>query len=219
MGFPCGLERCSIEIETKAKGLCSGCNDIHYCCKEHQREDWKRHKKECKEKAKGKVAAQEKTEEANPKFHLEYKKVHQTDRFGHEVLEKWFKNIQMQDMMQNMSLMSTGHCILNSFGTVEEILCKRWDYNVNAEPGILDFLCKDGNTVGRVWRDHPTLAKSLPFGTGIRSDGTLIHMTKMQNMRNTPSQKLQMERGKTYVSLGFVDLQQVKEANLNFNLD
>ena len=92
-------------------------------------------------------------------------------------------------------------------------------YNVNAEPGILDFLCKDGNTVGRVWRDHPTLAKSLPFGTGIRSDGTLIHMTKMQNMRNTPSQKLQMERGKTYVSLGFVDLQQVKEANLNFNLD
>ena len=123
----------------------------------------------------------------------------------------------MQDMMQNMSLMRAGHCILNSFGTVEKILCKRWDFNMNAAPGIMDFLRKDGNTVGRVWRDHPKLTKSIPFGTGIRSDGTSIHMFKMQNMRNTPSQKLHMERGKTYVSLGFVDLQQVKDLNFNLN--
>ena len=47
MGLPCGLEGCSKTVESK--GRCSGCKDIHYCCKEHQVKDWKRHKKECKE--------------------------------------------------------------------------------------------------------------------------------------------------------------------------
>ena len=55
MGFPCGLEGCTQEVETKAKGLCSSCKDVHYCCREHQTADWKRHKKECREKAKEKA--------------------------------------------------------------------------------------------------------------------------------------------------------------------
>ena len=36
----------------------------------------------------------------------------------------------------------------------------------------------------------------------------------MQNMRNTQSPKTQLERGKTYVSFGFVDLQQLMEAEV-----
>lgn len=30
--------------------LCGGCRDTWYCCKDHQRADWKEHKRKCKEK-------------------------------------------------------------------------------------------------------------------------------------------------------------------------
>ena len=36
----------------------------------------------------------------------------------------------------------------------------------------------------------------------------------MQNMRNTPSPETQLEKGRTHVALGFVDLQQLMEAEL-----
>ena len=36
----------------------------------------------------------------------------------------------------------------------------------------------------------------------------------MQNMRNTPSPETQLEKGKTHVALGFVDLHQLMEAEL-----
>lgn len=45
--------------------------------------------------------------------------------------------------------------------------------------------------------------------------GTLVQTIRMQNMRNTASPKTHLERGKTYVSLGFVDLQQLIEADLS----
>ena len=220
MGFPCRLEGCSLEV---VKGLCSGCKEVHYCCKEHQTEDWKRHKKECKEKAK-KSALQEKGKgkDAEAKFHLEYKEAYPNDPNGFSILKTWFDNIEKDDMVRRMILMvggPQGHCILQPFGTVEENLCKRWEFPMDAARGILDFLREEGNTVGQVCRGHPKLAKAIPYGSGVHSDGTYTQMIKMQNMRNTPSQKLQMERGKTYVSLGFVDLQQVKEADLNLNLN
>ena len=48
MGFPCGLEGCPKKVELRSKGQCSGCKKIHYCSREHQTRDWKRHKKDCK---------------------------------------------------------------------------------------------------------------------------------------------------------------------------
>ena len=210
MGFPCGLVGCSQEVE---RGLCGGCKDIHYCCKEHQTEDWKRHKKECKENAKVR------TGEAKPKFHLEYKEAYPADKSGFSTLREWFGNFEMMGWNMHRAVAGFPGCILNSFGTVEKILSRRWGFSVIAEPGILDFLRTEGNAVGKVWRGHPKLLRSIPFGTlafgtGILSDGTSIQMIKMQNMRNTPSLKLQMERGETYVSLGFVDLQEVMEAEV-----
>ena len=222
MGFPCRLEGCSLEV---AKGLCSGCKAVHYCCKEHQTEDWKRHKKECREKAKEKTLREkgkEKAKEAEAKFHLEYKEAYPNDLDGFSILKTWFDKIEENDMLKRMILMVSGpqgHCILQPFGTVEENLGKRWEFPIKAAPGILDFLRQEGNTVGQVCGGHPRIAKAIPYGSGIHSDGTSTQMIMMQNMRNTPSQKLQMERGKTYVGLGFVDLQQVKEAHLNFILN
>ena len=58
------------------------------------------------------------------------------------------------------------------------------------------------------------MARSIPFGSAFLSDGTAIQVIKMQNMRNTPSPEASLERGKTYISLGFVDLQQLIEAEV-----
>ena len=104
--------------------------------------------------------------------------------------------------------------ILDTFGSAESILSKRWDFNVNREPSILDFLSNEGNTVGTVWRGHPRLRKTYPYGTAFLEDGTSVQTIKMQNMRNTASPKVHLERGRTYVSLGFVDFQQLMEAEL-----
>ena len=210
MGFPCGLVGCSQEVE---KGLCGGCRSIHYCCKEHQKEDWKRHKMECK--GKGGEAKPKKGGEAKPKFHLEYKEAYPGDQSGFSTLSYWFVFLEMMGWNLPGGLPGFQGCVLNSFGTVEEVLVKRWKCIVAAEPGLLEFLRREGKTLGTVWRDNPKLARSIPYGTGFLSDGTSVQMLQMQSMRNTPSPKLQLERGETYVSLGFVDLQELMEADMD----
>ena len=39
----CGLSSCS----EAAKRKCAACKSLGYCSREHQRSDWKTHKKEC----------------------------------------------------------------------------------------------------------------------------------------------------------------------------
>ncbi|XP_076464401.1 egl nine homolog 1-like [Babylonia areolata] len=43
--------------------LCGGCHNTWYCCKDHQREDWKLHKRTCKEKQKQKSKEAKQREE------------------------------------------------------------------------------------------------------------------------------------------------------------
>ena len=38
-------------------GLCSQCREVSYCCKEHQRSDWSRHKTGCKATARAKASS------------------------------------------------------------------------------------------------------------------------------------------------------------------
>ena len=46
MGSVCALTSCGVLV---AKGgLCSQCREVSYCCKEHQRSDWSRHKTGCR---------------------------------------------------------------------------------------------------------------------------------------------------------------------------
>ena len=39
---------CAVCHATAGLSVCSGCNTVWYCCREHQSEDWKAHKRECK---------------------------------------------------------------------------------------------------------------------------------------------------------------------------
>lgn len=40
-------ESCLICLKQTSLMQCSRCGEAHYCCKEHQKRDWQRHKKEC----------------------------------------------------------------------------------------------------------------------------------------------------------------------------
>jgi hypothetical protein len=44
---PCSLDTCMV---TNAAYKCGRCKEAIYCCRDHQRFDWKRHKVECIEK-------------------------------------------------------------------------------------------------------------------------------------------------------------------------
>ena len=188
MGLPCGLEGCSQTVESK--GQCSGCKDIHYCCKEHQVKDWKRHKKECKEKAK---AGSKEKAAANPPFHEEYKESFPEDHLGFSTLYSRFKKITVltSPLGKKLVMMMMQGSILDEFGSVESLLSQRWGFDVNQDPIILDFLYKGGHTVGEVWRGHPKLIQSYPYGTSLMFD-TLVQTIRMQNMRNTASPKVHL---------------------------
>ena len=44
----CGLQECrSAVLEDGPGGLCYECDQVSYCCPEHQREDWANHKESC----------------------------------------------------------------------------------------------------------------------------------------------------------------------------
>ena len=90
MGFLCGLEGCSRELADSDKGLCSGCKGIHYCSKEHQKEDWKNHTIKCKEKEK-KGPAKVTGSDAKPAFHLEYKEAYPADNGASQSWQPGFK--------------------------------------------------------------------------------------------------------------------------------
>jgi hypothetical protein len=49
----CALSSCS----EAAKRKCAACKSLGYCSREHQRDDWKSHKKECKRITKARKAA------------------------------------------------------------------------------------------------------------------------------------------------------------------
>ena len=85
MGFPCGLEGCPKTVE----GQCSGCKKIHYCSREHQTRDWKRHRKDCKVK-----------NSACPRFHEEYRKAFPAHHNGFSTLSSiCFLNFETKPLL------------------------------------------------------------------------------------------------------------------------
>ena len=56
----CALPSCgSVELHPDQFKRCAGCNGAHYCCKEHQVDDWQAHKAACKAARRAAEAAED----------------------------------------------------------------------------------------------------------------------------------------------------------------
>ena len=223
-----------VQSETVAKGgQCSSCKAIHYCSVDHQRKHRKQHRGLCKELGTFLLVQQllppqglevnpadhEEAEKLTaygmqglPRFHEEYKEAYPADGRGFCILRTQFigettgKAISLQEEIQGRR-----GCILDQFGNVGQILLKRWSH---LGPGLLEYLARQKGQVGHVWREHPYLTGKKSGQYGDFSTTISVMSRQYQTMRNHYVPRIQLERGRCYISVGFVDLQQLLEAEV-----
>ena len=95
---------------------------------------------------------------------------------------------------------------MNSFGTVHQILTKRWRLITQ---DLMTYLLSKPEP-GTIFIGHPELQDTFVQEYGTVRGGLWGWERRYQTMRNTPVQKALFEEGKAYVSVGFVDLQELQ---------
>ena len=138
-----------------------------------------------------------------PKFHMEYKTRFPADSRGFQTLHDEY-NLESVGLFMRKQPVGD---ILGPFGNVRQMLVKRWKH-INGS--LLQYLKSGEAKPGDVYRAHPCLTDPSAMG----GYGELLGVKRFQAMRNTSSPPLQLERGRWYVSFGFVDLQQLLEAEV-----
>ena len=150
-------------------------------------------------------------------FHKEYKASYGHDTKGCLILGRGFNEISLQAMIRKRNFPSIRvqkmvdslkSSILDEYGNAGQILNLRWN---NPGRSLLPFLINKRGKVGEVWRDNPKLQRIQQYGSTLLPG---IIMEKYQTMRNTYSPRMTLIMGKTYIGVGFVELQQVMEAQV-----
>lgn len=138
-----------------------------------------------------------------PAFHDEYQKTYPLEGKGYEALRNEYA--QQRIIMKNKAL-NMDRCVLHTFGNVRQILRTRWQcYGLD----LMDTIPR--LKIGQVWKGHPMLVNPpRTYANNSFNEG----YQKYQTMRNTSSPKINFRKGKSYISIGFVDLQQVMEAEI-----
>ena len=112
----------------------------------------------------------------------------------------------MQICFIRSSMGSLNGSLLRSYGTIQQVLYNRW---IHLNPRLLEYVMRQEGRPGQVYLDHPCLSRSYKANYG-----NILGVQRFQTMRNTASPKINLERGRCYVSVGFVDLQQLLEADV-----
>ena len=215
-------EVCSVCSKEGAK-KCSRCKTQFYCSKECQKKDWKTHKSICREVAH--IAAKEKATgptrgigeglsspqldkcsqmlsmmstmgvtQLVPEYHKEYKKLYPAEKTNYEKLRDSWIMAKMLD-----ETLFGDHIIESSREYDHRDLLKRWQY---FGPELEEFLStnpKPGDIFsGRIVTPYGTMKSHM----GVAQYNATIYQT----MRNTPVPRTDFYFGKTYVSIGFVDM-------------
>ena len=139
-----------------------------------------------------------------PSIHEEYRAKYPRDSKGFGILRQEYSRQIMSSIAGDIMATSGDSSVLSSFGNIQKLLSKRWRH---FSPDLLSFLWDQEGKFGEVWRDHPELTAE----TNCNTDGAV---QLYQTMRNTCSQDTVLLKGRSYVSIGFVDLQQLMEAEV-----
>ena len=139
-----------------------------------------------------------------PSIHEEYRAKYPKDSKGFGILRQEYSMRMMSSIAGDFMVTSGDSSVLGCFGNILKLLSKRWNH---FSPDLLWFLWDQEGKFGEVWRDHPKLTAETKYST----DGVV---QIYQTMRNTYSEDTVLLKGRSYVSIGFVDLQQLMEAEV-----
>ena len=207
---------------------CSRCKCSYYCSKECQQFCWKTHKKTCKKETDfldrddwlpdNSYNMDDKSYRMSsmldlsgighsilPQYHLEYSKKYPSDRYGFGLLRDNYTSNQLQAFTK-----ATGNydILFANYGRWKQVLLKRWCF---FSEELLDYIMSDP-APGSIYEDHHFLKHGQPYGY-LKSDLASSKKT-YQSLRNTAVHAHSFERGKCYVSVGFVDLHHILMANI-----
>ena len=219
----CHLPGCGVALP-KVGQRCPRCRDVTYCRKDHQKADWKQHKTVCKgpqKEVKELVPVLSKEKKAvedmeelfdkmgipvvdRPHFHEEYQARYPMETRGFCILVQEFKTKTGQIFLGKQRHDGS---LLDRFGSAGMMLIKRWGI---FRPELIEYL-KSKPRVGQVWREYP---ENSAFEYA--NDG---EVQQFHSMRNTITPSQELEKGKCYISIGFVDLGQLLEAEITGSED
>eukprot|EP00092_Neocalanus_flemingeri_P007224 GFUD01007803.1.p1 GENE.GFUD01007803.1~~GFUD01007803.1.p1 ORF type:complete len:624 (+),score=105.13 GFUD01007803.1:137-2008(+) len=215
----CGNLKCN------KNGKLRCCKTIYYCSEECQKSSWKNHKKRCREE---KVFLDEDLMlpdrrpdfDANgkqyrlanmlnqtgigcsslPSFHIEYASKHSADKYGFDILRDNFTNNQLCSFSKSSGQFDE---LFAAYGHWQQVLAKRWSFFSRE---LIEFILSKP-VAGTIYEDHPFLQNQQKYGYMLTNFGTSKKI--YQILRNTTVHSDILEKGKCYVSIGCVDLQQI----------
>ena len=186
----CNYPHCLHQSKEQPCKECAACNITHYCCKECQKADWKRHKPLCiscrpfKEYTTKKMVPQKKmvidqySKVQLPPIDKEYFNRYPTDHMVFAFIKT--------GVMETQRMMSENVLSLNKEDNDVRNLFKRWQ---EISPALFDFL--EGAKTGDIFA---------------RKEYTPYEPGAPQQFRNTPlAEPAKLEGDKIVVDIGFVD--------------
>ena len=222
----CGNTSCDKDGTSR----CAACKSVYYCSQPCQKQAWKAHKPECKrlqslsheahtakmpsaldtlktKDLKGlnsllsSFSLGVKTDEYSD-VHKEYRARYPKDPFNIKILEKHCHGYKFTRM--HPSVLNDMNISLMAFGSKEQILRKRWGHMA---PNLLMYLSEA--KVGDIYLAN--------FFT--EKEDNIQYLTQFDRryhiMRNTAVRSMTTHVGKVYVSVGFVDLQEVMFSDIS----
>ena len=217
----CGNSSCDKDGTSR----CGACKSVYYCSQPCQKQAWKAHKPDCKHlqyrsKPSSRLSTftKEELRHANhfhnslpvgatsniPEVHLEYMARYKDDKANIKLLEQFFytkKSIDLHDFLGEGYM----ERLLKAWGSKQGVLMRRWGC-VSEE---LYFFLNQGAKPGEIFLDRALVDQEA-------NEQHLRHSNQINNhMRNTAVRSMTSYVGKTYVSIGFVDLHQIMFSDIS----
>ena len=218
----CGNSSCDKEGTSR----CAACKSVYYCSQPCQKQAWKAHKPDCKHlqsrshELLSSFSTFTKKERRHakdfhnslpvgatnniPEVHLEYWARYKDDATHIKLLEQHFYTKNSVDMHD---FLGEGYMekMLKVYGSKQEVLRKRW----GGVSEMLYFFLNQGAKPGDIFFD-PT------SGDQETNEQSVKHSNQTYSlMRNIAVRSMTTYVGKTYVSIGFVDLHQIMFSDIS----
>ena len=225
MSVSCGREACTTEGTLR----CASCKSVYYCSKTCQKQAWTDHKMQCKmirnqtdftsliappklhfpdSKMKERVNKLP-CPEGTAEIDLEYQKMYPDDVVGYKLLKTEIQGIKLNyyNRIRNPEWLDA---LFDSFKTKRSMLGDRWR---DVRENFMDWMFRNPNLKPGDCRVSTSAGIFDDRVVNLCYFKNIYHVTH-NSFRTTPAITSNVEVGKTYVSIAFLDLQQLMWSSL-----